>query len=907
MLRLEATADIWLSDANEKERNSSSGKADRFKLKSIQEMAAIRFETDPIKGRKIISARLFLHPTSTNNRLRYIRVSSINQDWTEGNSRRHYGSGNGATYNFADHDSQKPWAWKGSQFCDVTFSSGHSLTGYAEIQKEDNGWISVDVDPEIVTAMAIGDSDGMAVMEGGTLEPYNNFVHSRESGRLAPYLLVKVGPPFNVVPEKPVIDIRPDQDHTTQTTGAVLIRIKNDPNAFCWLVKANGKTLQRWQVPHPRQTKFTEFTISNLSPSASVDVEMAAISSSGHLSQETKVSGITSSVPFENIPFGKITPLFEKGKTSKTNNIMRVWAFPGLVKISPLDAKPLHADVGWVLPIHGANAVWDGLTVSLFGIRGEYVDFQICVEALKGNLENLSVSADPMHGPKNAILKKSDIEIYQNWYAKTKSGIWQPAYTIPIKPDSKFRIPDPERGIPNQQNQTFYIDVYIPKNATAGTYTGRINISAEGKEIQIPVQLEVHDFLMPDRLVFWPEMNAYHIPENYMAYYRLAHQHRCVPNFWAFRPRIIKDGDRIKIDWNEYDKRVGPLLSGEAFAGDRRSGIPVECLYLPFMDSWPTPLTPKTYHYTGYWPKRGDDSRHLIDHYMQSPPIAEAMSREYKENFLAVQKQFIEHFKKKGWDHTEFQCFFGGKKTHRINYGSNIWWTTDEPYHWEDWTALQFFSGLWTHGRKRMKASANTWAYRADISRPQWQGRVLENRLNVGYYGGFDDDRTFQRCKILKEETKIKVRAYGAAPSPGRSNMETVALVLNTWLNGADGFQTWWATGRKKSLDIQEGCPGNALFAPGDRFDLPVVGDMRLKAFRKGEQLIEYLVMLENKYNLNSQRIKNLIYSTKIKKPDDENAAIQLNLYKAWQIDSCRKNILKFLEKDHSQHYRGLS
>lgn len=34
-------------------------------------------------------------------------------------------------------------------------------------------------------------------------------------------------------------------------------------------------------------------------------------------------------------------------------------------------------------------------------------------------------------------------------------------------------------------------------------------------------------------------------------------------------------------------------------------------------------------------------------------------------------------------------------------------------------------------------------------------------------------------------------------------------------------------------------------------FGLPVVWDMRLKAFRKWEQLVEYLVMLSAKHDLN--------------------------------------------------------
>lgn len=45
--------------------------------------------------------------------------------------------------------------------------------------------------------------------------------------------------------------------------------------------------------------------------------------------------------------------------------------------------------------------------------------------------------------------------------------------------------------------------------------------------------------------------------------------------------------------------------------------------------------------------------------------------------------------------------FFRWQKKHRINHGSNMWWSTDEPYHWDDWLALQFFTRLWTKGRKQ--------------------------------------------------------------------------------------------------------------------------------------------------------------------------------------------------------------
>ena len=122
-------------------------------------------------------------------------------------------------------------------------------------------------------------------------------------------------------------------------------------------------------------------------------------------------------------------------------------------------------------------------------------------------------------------------------------------------------------------------------------------------------------------------------------------------------------------------------------------------MYLPFEDNWPTNLTPQTYHYAGHWPGKGESRDAITQHYLTAPYIGDALSHDYKDAFLAVEKQFIEHFAQKGWKRTEMQCFFGGKNTHRIDYGSNLWWTTDEPMHWDDWLALQFFDRLWTEGR----------------------------------------------------------------------------------------------------------------------------------------------------------------------------------------------------------------
>ena len=867
-------------------------------------MAAVRFDTSPIKGREVLSAKLYLHPIHKNNQLRYIRLSTINQDWVEGESTRPYGPGNGATYNHTDSESKRPWSWAGSQFCDVSFSSGQTLSSWAEREIEEDGWVSVDVDPNLIYAMAVGDTDGLAIQDGGTPNLFNNFIHSRESGRYAPYIMVSAGRPLKIVPDTPRIEIEPDPSSEGFDSGAAKIKFQEDKKVFYWKVKINHKPVDRWRIKHPESKGPTTFSIDDLLPSQKFEVEVVALSRSGHKSEPAISSIAASPPPSKKIKFRPFKPPLARSEITIQEDKMRVWALPGLVKVSPLKPMAIYKDMGDTSPSDQTNAVWNGKRVSLFGIRGEYVDFQICIEKLDSKLTGIKVNPHPLRGPGDSTIGVSEIELFKNWYSRTREDKWRPAYLIPLKHGQPFQLPDPLRGISNQENQTIYVDVYIPKKAKPGRYMGKIEINAVGlTPISIPIELKVHDFLMPDKLAFWPEMNAYHIPKNVHDYYRLAHQNRCVANFWVIRPRLSGSGKNIKIHWNRYDKIVGPLLSGRAFSKNRRSGRPTECLYLPFEDSWPTPLTKRTYGYDGYWPKRGDNRKTIDQHYLKSPYIDEALSREYKDAFLAVQKQFIEHFKEKGWTNTEMQCFFGGKNTHRTDYGANMWWTTDEPYHWDDWLALQFFTRLWTKGRETERAPSNIWSARADISRPQWQGRILDGIVDTVYYGGFKNQRIYRRCDILARDTGIKIMAYGSANAHDRSNTETVVLTLNMWLNGANGFLPWQTIGNERSLDRQESCSGNALFVPGDKFGYSVVGDMRLKAFRKGEQLIEYMVMLGRKYNLNRKQIKHMVHKVlslktwRVAGTELDNAdALTFSSLKAWQISELRRMLLELIE-----------
>ena len=169
--------------------------------------------------------------------------------------------------------------------------------------------------------------------------------------------------------------------------------------------------------------------------------------------------------------------------------------------------------------------------------------------------------------------------------------------------------------------------------------------------------------VLPDHLSFIPEMNCYGLPANELDYYRLAHVNRVVLNRVPyFQNGAIEDGcapvwdaARKTLDFSQWDKRFAPLLDGSAFADFPRKGVPIECLYLPLEENWPSPMEG---NYNGdYWADR-------------------AFPRSYRDAFVAASRQFAEHFNQRRWNQTLFQCFFNGKN----NFKENGWSRGSSPW-----------------------------------------------------------------------------------------------------------------------------------------------------------------------------------------------------------------------------------
>ena len=103
---------------------------------------------------------------------------------------------------------------------------------------------------------------------------------------------------------------------------------------------------------------------------------------------------------------------------------------------------------------------------------------------------------------------------------------------------------------------------------------------------------------------------------------------------------------------------------------------------------------------------------------------------------------------------------------------------------------------------------------------------------------------------------------------------------------------------------VPGGGGGNALLVPGKRFGLDVVGDMRLKALRDGQQMIEYLVLLSRKYGLQREQVKEMVHRavylkavTRAGAGADNADALEFGTLKAWQISELRRGLAELIAR----------
>lgn len=383
-------------------------------------------------------------------------------------------------------------------------------------------------------------------------------------------------------------------------------------------------------------------------------------------------------------------------------------------------------------------------------------------------------------------------------------------------------------------------------------------VSAGGvAPVEVPVQLDVWPVELPDTLSFNCELNAYSeaaLTKDY-SYYRLAHAHRTTLNVLPYSQNgslkaifdlpLEGEGANLHVaDWSKYDTYFSPLLDGTAFKGLPRAGVPLASQYLPFSEAWPV-------NFRKYYAYKGTD---LQEHALTAGPIETMMDGAYGQGLQAVVRYYVEHFRKKGWTRTQMQFFLNNKAMY--TRGKLGYWTLDEPQHRDDFLALRYWGRLFKQAVADQRDTQ--FIFRADISRPhlqrEWYNGVLD--LEVTGAGAFFGKS--HSCEALRQRG-IHMYPYGSLNPIKDSNLNAEAWPVSVYLLGGEGLVPWDTIGRAPD---QWKASATAILVPpppGSPKDTPVVCSVRLKALRRGQQDVEYFVLLARQKGYDREQVATLV------------------------------------------------
>ena len=849
-MRLIATRDTWLS-AHFGEWDQNFGGAGTLRLKGVQEVALLDFDTTPVQGQRIVSAALWMHnvPETTEEEkqrlgltdrpdcLREVGVSTVGSPW----------EATQATYNRAAQD--RDWAFPGSKLWDVIMGNGHTRHTHGEREYQGEGWWKLDLDPAVVTALSLGLSHGLAVQsENGVMfwVAANSLVHGAEASEFAPYLEVETGPALGSVPAAPTeLAVTAAPAYASLIAGAAEIAFLAPAHAFGYRVIVNGTDLPPWRVPAPVAAGARQsFVVEDLPGEAELVVEVRALDEIGRASLPVVATGSAS--PARELPPPlPASPFRPAPGAPVAGAALRVWAYPEVTKVDPLTGEAMLEPAA---DLRAANAAWDGARqrVRLPAARGEIAAFQLALE-FDAPVEGVRVSVLVPTLPAEAV------RLHRVWYVLAQER-WQEEYAIPLA--GALSLPSADNGVPGQRVQAVYVDLAVPAGAAAGDHNGTITVQCEEETLSLGLDLVVYPVTLPDRMTFNTELNCYSSPgaelgtPYFYAVHRLAHYHRCTLNVLpygqkgtvkpGYTPRLEgAGGDTHAADWSDFDRLVGPLLDGSAFDGNPRGRTPVRVMYLPIFEHWPLSLW-------DYYPFAGlpEEESEVVRHAYASQPIAQAFRPGYAEAMARAVADYVAHAEARGWTGTDFQVYLNNKP----NWGGT-WWTLDEPTARPDWQAIRYYAEIFARGVRG--ATTAHLMFRGDISRPQHQYDQLDGATGAGYDKPALMDTIYYNNQIFDYPTvatRVMNRrvpdphVYGMLNELHLANHQTVVWCLKAAVLGLNGVLPWQSIGSEQALREPD---LNGLLVPGLLAGhAGPVASLRVLAMRRGAQDVELLRLL---------------------------------------------------------------
>ncbi|HUV39875.1 MAG TPA: hypothetical protein VMY39_09695 [Planctomycetota bacterium] len=787
------------------EWQETHGSKPLIRIKGNQHLLPMAFDLKPLRGKLIRKATLVCR--QGRDVTPGLIISTIQAPWDERKS-------NSFTAGLAGVNG---WGREGAHFPEVTGGNSFSLTCRSMSDLKD-GTYRWEVDPDLIHACAVGASFGVTLHEVVADYSRNPTIHSRESRGNEPYLLIETTRALVPSPEPPTL-LKVTDRGDPDTMRLHLVAPKH---GFAYEVTVDGKDLPRWNTPfvRPGEEQVVPIRDLPLKPGERVTIAVTTLNRVGERSRKVSIEATVPNPPKPEMPNIIALPILSP---------MRKPWFDVIPETDKYDetGKP----VGKVPhPYLGRNAVFDGNTIHLKAAKGEVVGFQVL---LRGR------------GKVTVTCKLPGIrtDLFRALYVDSKAG----RIPDPLVPFSELTL-SPDVATP------VVVDVYVPFDFARSSVKGEFRVS-DGRTV--PIELTVRKFAIPKRASFLCEMNGYGMPDSAEEFYRLqrvAYDHRVHANILSYShsstaPRartarmdlLMSDGRRMDEAryndikpgakqgyWKDFVEVFGPFLTGACFKDGHRGPIPAPGFYLTFHESWPLKVR---------------------DYFNGNPDAWEAFKDKpvYAGTFVDVLEDFIATAKREGWTECGFQLYLNNKGS--LGDRNKSPWILDEPTAYWDYRALRFYGELTQ--RAKGKSCPVTLDYRIDISRPEFdRGELVPGCADLWVVGGGAFKKYHRIVTDRAEREGLKIWTYGTTNAVETTNRATQAMVLEVYRSGGTGFVPW-----QTKVDVGRGAnplakaDQLALFifdAPEDG-TRPVRHSMRLKAYRRAEQDVEYLELLRRK------------------------------------------------------------
>ncbi len=444
-----------------------------------------------------------------------------------------------------------------------------------------------------------------------------------------------------------------------------------------------------------------------------------------------------------------------------------------------------------------------------------------------------------------------EIDLFKAFYHKLAPALREQAgceycvdALIPLADKAVQRIPDPDNAVEGQTHQEFWVDVFVPADAPVGVAAGRIALTTDGGQTELPVKVDVLQAVIPDEDVIVTDHNSYGCRwlhgmypsvfadckdpsqrwektiEMLHHYFRICHEHRgLLSNLGAghhggfdpiYGPRTKGAGRGKSLEgWELFDRHYGPLLDGSAFATagpgaprPRRPAKPVWGVYTAINADWPADYL--------WWGQRG-----------------------YDVEFTRCVGQFDKHFREKGWVHSRPYFFFNHKKRYR-------WfeWDGDEPKYAKD---DKYYLEMGRLFHKAVKDTPVPWVFRCDTS---WQMKnhftALAGVVNYWVCGGFAGWYPDEIAATMKRGDDVWT--YSGTPGVAAPSSALLENVYKMWGRGVGGHCEWLTV--IPGADPWFNCEGaeTGMIYPGERFGIAgPIPSIRLKLQRNAVQDINLI------------------------------------------------------------------